>query len=530
MVVVCCVFLTGFFVLYSQSSSSSILGGVQKGQGQSLHPNAAGAGNGPAGAVQVRPDETEVLDPGRAAACRAAATEASASSKLYSVVFDIGSTGSRVHVFRLRRKGSRECAGSGTERQATHTQSGLADVSCLELEDELFMENHDALSKMADDLPRCVASLEPLYQAALAYVPAAQQRCTPVEFLATAGLRKLGAERAGRILTAVEEHFQRGAFWLRGGKASCRILEGDEEGPMAWITVNFLLGRFAVLHEPTAAIVDLGGGSTQIVFEPPVTSPSASHMHSSFVFERVLGRRKVRAYQHSYNLGLHEAAQALLRQISAAPGSQTGRSNPTDFEKRIKARTAMPCFPPGYTDAATTVSNTDTGSTAADFDACVRLFEKVVLHPNGAEECPNEHCGIGEVYQPPLQDFTGPFFAFSYIYDIYARYLPLPPAGSGSSSGGSSGGAVLSLQAMAAAGRERCHTLTMEQVEAMKADPSHNDTLNPGFECLYHAYIYALLVHGYGVEEHRELHIAKKINGYETAWALGAGLTTLSKL
>jgi guanosine-diphosphatase len=41
-------------------------------------------------------------------------------------------------------------------------------------------------------------------------------------------------------------------------------MKGEDEGVFAWITTNYLLGKIDGGDEtPTAAIFDLGGGSTQ---------------------------------------------------------------------------------------------------------------------------------------------------------------------------------------------------------------------------------------------------------------------------
>ncbi|CAJ0882674.1 12551_t:CDS:2, partial [Entrophospora sp. SA101] len=89
--------------------------------------------------------------------------------------------------------------------------------------------------------------------------------CTPVAVKATAGLRLLGTEKSSRILEAVRNHL--------GNKYPFQIIENDGvvimDGVYAWITVNYLLNKIGLKKKsPTAAIFDLGGGSTQIVFEP----------------------------------------------------------------------------------------------------------------------------------------------------------------------------------------------------------------------------------------------------------------------
>ena len=46
-------------------------------------------------------------------------------------------------------------------------------------------------------------------------------------------------------------------------------MDGKDEGVYAWITTNYLLGNIGSSEKlPTAAVFDLGGRFTQIVFEP----------------------------------------------------------------------------------------------------------------------------------------------------------------------------------------------------------------------------------------------------------------------
>ena len=53
-------------------------------------------------------------------------------------------------------------------------------------------------------------------------------------------------------------------------KAWVVIMDGEDEGVYAWITANYLLGTIKVStppDTPTDAVLDLGGDSTQIMFE-----------------------------------------------------------------------------------------------------------------------------------------------------------------------------------------------------------------------------------------------------------------------
>lgn len=473
------VFLFGLLILAFMPSSKRIQSAQQSGVAQS--------------AVQVHRSDADATDAGRAAGCRQQLSELGASRRVYSVVFDVGSTGSRVHVFRFKNR-------EGVD-------SNCVGVHCLELEAELFEEDHNPLSKIKDPA-QCVAALEPLHQKALDYVPQKQWACTLMEVKATAGLRKIGKEASDQILSAVRQRFSEKGFWMRGGEESCRIMDGKEEGPMAWITVNFLLHSFDGSQQSTAGVIDVGGGSTQLVFEPTTTV----HLHPEFRFSQKVGVRQVNAYQHSYDgYGLHEGTQTLLCRVAGTCSS----SIPLQGVDLVKERTEFACFPQGYQDDASSIRN-DKG--AADFTRCTELFTKVVLHP-GDMPCSVESCGIGQVFQPPLRDFNGHLYAFSFVYDLMKDHFDSK----------SNSGPILTLNRIAEVGKERCSAMTAEEVKKSplkKADSS----LLVKYECLYYSYVYALLSSGYGVAADRPLYVSKKIDGFETAWPLGAALTSLSQI
>lgn len=441
-------------------------------------------------------------------------TETGTPRSVYSVVFDIGSTGSRVHVFRLNRKDPL-CADG---------------IACLDVESELFLEDHDPIS-MVMQVEEATLSLDRLYDAAVNYVPADQRACTTIQFMATAGLRKVGVAKANAILSEIYQHFKtdKNNFWLRR-EEDCRILEGWEEGSLAWVTVNALLGRFKESAEPTAAIVDLGGGSTQIVFEPP--SEIFKMMGKDFQLDLFIGARHVQAYHHSYNLGLHEAIHTLLAQV--AEGGEGVPALNLDKDQEMEENpindafpaleTHFPCFAGGFVDSEYQVRQTkEIGG--ADFSLCVEVIDNLLLHPSQGTSCPEgSTCGIGSTFQPSIKEFTGPFYAFSFIYDLMAPYL-------NSSTGATDIQETITPMKIKEVGEEICQNMTLTSLksEATNDNERLHPTLHPPYACMYYSYIYALLTKGYGLDVNREIHIEKKINGFEASWALGSGLLSLSE-
>ncbi|KPI88118.1 putative nucleoside phosphatase putative guanosine diphosphatase [Leptomonas seymouri] len=493
------------------------------------------------------------------------ATVCNKSPVMFSVVFDIGSSGNRVHVYKYALKAPTDGAPtvapslSAVARAPTAVEQRDV-IGAIALKEEFFQKNYEALTKLPNPVKDAPGALRELFDGAKAFVSPHLHVCTPVEFKATAGLRSLGAEKAAEVLRAIRREYANEALWLRGS-APVRILGGSEEGPMAWLTVNFLLGAFEMNSgNATVAVIDVGGGSTQMVFEPGEGAFLTLPAHQQFTAR--LGRRPVRAYQHSYEgFGLHAATHELLSRIQVKPqtkpltetsatmqsmpsewqqqqgntfselfgsGDDTAADSNDDAEEAVAdpqpdpaAMEAFPCFAVGYIDplGVSNTKKTEAGVpvTGPNFAACVKLFRDRILKPEN-EPCPVAHCGIGKTPQPPLAAFTGDIYVLSFVYDLLS-------AASATSLAVSSEKFMVRLADLEQIGTRRCTALTLNSIKEATVDSS----LQPAYDCMYYSYAYALLKYGYGIPEERQLHVAKSINGYEMAWTLGASLISLSQ-
>ena len=171
----------------------------------------------------------------------------------YGIVLDAGSSGSRVHVYSF-----------GQGAQVLH---------------EVFEQTKPGLSSYAASPEAAAASLEPLINVAREAIPQRYWSCTPMTLKATAGLRMLGDQTAQAVLDAVTEYLAGTPFHL----GSVEIMPGELEGVHAWTAVNLLLerlggGKKAATYTsessmPTVGIIDLGGGSAQVLSFPPPPPP-----------------------------------------------------------------------------------------------------------------------------------------------------------------------------------------------------------------------------------------------------------------
>uniref|UniRef100_A0A8C6E375 nucleoside diphosphate phosphatase n=1 Tax=Moschus moschiferus TaxID=68415 RepID=A0A8C6E375_MOSMO len=206
----------------------------------------------------------------------------------YGIMFDAGSTGTRVHVFQFSRH-------PGETPTLTH---------------ETFKALKPGLSAYADDVEKSTLGIQELLDVAKQDIPFDFWKATPLVLKATAGLRLLPGEKAQKLLRKVKDVFEASPFLV--GDDCVSIMNGTDEGVSAWITVNFLTGSLKTPGRGSVGMLDLGGGSTQITFLPRLegtlqTSPP------SFLTSLQVFNRTYRLYSYSYlGLGLMSARLAVL--------------------------------------------------------------------------------------------------------------------------------------------------------------------------------------------------------------------------
>ncbi|PWN49768.1 hypothetical protein IE53DRAFT_317051 [Violaceomyces palustris] len=446
----------------------------------------------------------------------------------YAIMIDAGSTGSRIHVYKFNYCGS-----------------------APELEDEYFKMIIGGLSDHGENPKGGADSLRPLLDEAVARIPEELRSCSPVAVKATAGLRLLKGDQAQQILDEVRRMLEdEYPFPIADGRQpdgsrarkGVEIMEGREEGVFAWITVNYLLNRIgggtdagAEGQTQTAAVMDLGGGSTQIVFEPTFKDPSQGMHPGEHVYQlKDFGARSYTLYQNSYlGYGLMQARQSInslaafafslahpdaVRMGEEAQGQEEG----FDWDELKPENTRIPssCFQKGKTKKVKIsqpgrktkkqVEVTFVG-TGAGFDACRRLIE-VTMDKDAA--CSSPSCSFSGVYQPSLTEtFQGPpIVALSYFYD---RLAPLGL------------GPTMTVDEIARMAREVC-SLSPKNMDSFPSEALAELNQRPE-ACLDLTFMHGLLSLGYGLEGQRKISIAKKLGGTELGWCLGAQLAVLEE-
>nr|XP_012221880.1 PREDICTED: ectonucleoside triphosphate diphosphohydrolase 5 isoform X1 [Linepithema humile] len=391
----------------------------------------------------------------------------------YVVVIDAGSTGSRVLAFTFH-----ESILNGN----------------LILDSELYNEVKPGLSTFADNPKDAAKSLTTLLNIAKTVIPESEWSRTLLTMKATAGLRLLPEHKANNILEECRKLFQMSGFQI--AKNSISIMEGTDEGIFSWFTVNFLLDRLNSLSsQTTVAALDLGGGSTQVTFQPDSVQAKKleKHVYSINVFNHNMS-----LYTHSYlGMGLMAARKAIL----------THDMNLEDVDPKLPIEIHSECINPiistewsyggrdyivkGPINGTYKLVKTqnfaggDENKPIVRFSECSKIIEKYV----------------GTLVDKPIGLKNHEVYAFSYYFERATEVALIDPFLGG----------IVQMSAFLKQAMDTCD------------DPNADQP----FMCLDLTFIYVLLKDGFGLEPSTTLHLYKKINGHELSWALGAAFNVL---
>ncbi|EIW70190.1 hypothetical protein TREMEDRAFT_43808 [Tremella mesenterica DSM 1558] len=402
----------------------------------------------------------------------------------YALTIDAGSTGSRIHVYKFHN-----CDPSPS------------------LEYETFMSINPGLSAHARDPTAAAASLDPLMEEAMRVVPESLHHCSPVEVKATAGLRLLGEQESEAILEEVRNRLETNFPFA--------------VGVYAWITANYLLGKIGEGSDSTdtLAVMDLGGASTQIVFEPKFPADSSQALvEGEHKYSLNFGGKEFTLYQHSYlGYGLMRARRSVHNLVAFTWSFGRGEVEWDALSEDIQV--PNPCLSKGTSrrveldpPGRTAVNVTMHGATGG-FEACNRVVELVMAKDAICEVKP---CSFNGVYQPSLLDTfpRGQLLALSYFTD---RIKPLLD------------GSELTIAELTSMAKDVCAGPKTWAKRWGKNAVAMAELEDRPEYCLDLTFMNALLGLGYELTPDREMIVEKKLRDVELGWALGAGLALVEK-
>lgn len=183
-------------------------------------------------------------------------------SSYFTVVFDCGSTGTRVNVYEWMVKTSSENNGELPILLHSFPENLTKNKSCQ----YHCMQTEPGLHNFVGNASGVRASLEPLINDAKQWVPSERRGITPIYVMATAGMRSLAVEDAHRVMEDVENVVKEHGFLY--GRKWIKVLSGKEEAYYGWAALNYKMGVFGnSSRSSTLGLLDLGGSSLQVVAE-----------------------------------------------------------------------------------------------------------------------------------------------------------------------------------------------------------------------------------------------------------------------
>ncbi|KAM9354327.1 ectonucleoside triphosphate diphosphohydrolase 5-like [Pholidichthys leucotaenia] len=372
----------------------------------------------------------------------------------YAVMFDAGSTGTRVHVY-------------------TFIQSDSEELPVLD--NEMFHSIKPGLSAYVNSPEMAGHTVRMLLKVAKRTVPRLEWKRTPLVLRATAGLRLLPTDKARALLDQVQHVFDESPFLVPDNSVS--IMNGTNEGILAWISLNFLTGHLKAQSKKTVGILDLGGGSTQITFLPKLRKTIESVPRPDYIARFEFFTTTYELYTHSYlGNGLMAARLAVLGALGAE-----------GLEWQIFKSSCLPKkFRGEWSFGGITYQVRGDLDGYSGYKLCYQEVLKVVK---------------GVIHQPYELEDKNVFYAFSYYFDRAVDASLIDEVHGG----------MLEVRDFKKRAKEVCNKMT-------KYPP-----IQP-FLCMDLTYITCLLKDGFGFKESTVLQLTKKVHNVEASWALGATL------
>ncbi|XP_047964201.1 apyrase 2-like isoform X1 [Salvia hispanica] len=402
-------------------------------------------------------------------------------SKKYAVIFDAGSSGSRVHVFCFNKQ---------------------LDLVPMGDELELFVQLSPGLSAYAKDSEAAAKSLSELLEKAEAAVPEELRSITPVKVGATAGLRQLEGDASDKILQAVRDYLRKKSSF-KSKDDWVTVLDGNQEGAYQWVTINYLLGNLGKEYSGTVGVVDLGGGSVQMAYaiseSDAAKAPKVSGGEESYVQEMYLKGRKYYLYIHSYlHYGLLAARAEILK---------------------TSQESENPCLLAGY-DGSYKYGPTEYKATALPSGSShSKCREAAIKALKVNESCTHMKCTFGGVWNGGGGDGLKNLFVASFFFDRAAEAGFINP---------NLAVATVRPSDFEEAAKQACQT----RLEDAKASYPRVKPEHLPFMCMDLVYQVTLLVDGLGIDPWQTITLVKKVKYQnslvEAAWPLGSAIEAVS--
>lgn len=465
----------------------------------------------------------------------------------YIVVIDAGSKGSRAYVYAWESAKHH----LGKERKAG-SEAGAWGLPRLWYEKHWHKRIKPSIESSIIDFglhnSYLYNYLDHLVAEVYALVPVEQHYRTPVLFHATAGLRALDPDLQSKILDKIcgylADHTD---FFFPDCASHVNILDGDVEGLYSWITVNYLLNGNRTAQNPasTYGVLELGGGSAQICFQPSAAETEKRSVQlvnlqldqNYQLFSTSFLGYGLNQFHHDYLLFLIEKSSLAAAAADAAGAAEDGAYKNSGI--------LDPCLPKEYSDTFTFNSHQYILHGSSDFQQCMDNIYSII--GDNDEQCksllvPDEDSTTVKVSKcmlnPIMPKFSldkDNFIAISGYWDAVIQLLDFTNQNKDTVVSNS----VVYHPEIFTETTEKICNMDFTSLQHYGGSDNHKRFSTDEITnlCFKSSYITALLHSGYGLPLNSDLDqdpdankmanhllINDKINGFKFSWTLGRAL------
>jgi apyrase len=313
----------------------------------------------------------------------------SSSSTCYGVLFDAGSSGTRIYVYKW----------------PCRTVQSPPKIVVTEAIPNLNIK--PGISSYASNATAAGESIKPLIAYAKTAIPENQVSVTPIYLRATAGMRLLTDAQQGAIYESIRATLRASGFRYDADDWS-KTISGQEEGAFLWLAANYLYNQLNanVAPEKTRIVLDCGGASLQLAMVPP-QAPPQNGLTIKFADPTI---PTYNLYSYSWlGYGGDQARENVLK-MTADPASPQYINSP--------------CFNPGFNGKIAVYDPNVVVNGTGNPTACRELIRKYLNVTAGCSTC-----GINGVYRPQLPadipiTAVSSFYYAGAIFDYNMTYTP----------------------------------------------------------------------------------------------------------
>lgn len=399
--------------------------------------------------------------------------------RVYGIMIDAGSTGTRAQVFAFHEDPSAGRLVLDSTKMFTIKKS----LASLAMDPGAM--GKDFFKPLLDNVKKTIPGVR-------------RRRVTPISLHATAGLRLLGIERSERALEQARVALRESEFLFEDSWVS--ILDDVQEAVHGWTTVNYLTGKLHGRNEKDVekkfvGTMELGGASMQLAFQsdgsvPSVDEGSKNNPHAASWVGSI---SEVKVFGQSYNvyaksqlgMGLFDFTKKLYLLFEQEGVLDIG--NPCFRKGKLFENKKLRLGVPGSEESKTITTTGD-----GDFARCVASAELVIGSFGGIQAVESEMAS------------GNTFYAFAYFYDRTVKLgLPANPI----------------KEELVAKGKRLC-----ESSPDMEIEEDFDEA------CAEFSYIYAIvkdLTDDFSPSRKISIRFEQFVGEHMLGWALGAMLDTL---